>query len=357
MTAAGVPSLGDARVLITGGAGFVGGNLVRAILASSPGARISVVDNLLSAERFNVPDDSRVTFVEGSIADDEVLAGVVDDLDHVFHLATFHGNQSSIHDPLADHDNNLITTLKLFERLRSFRRLRSVVYAAAGCAAAEKTFDGARATGEDAPLSLAQDSPYSISKLVGECYAVYYHRRHGLPTVRARFQNVYGPGEVLGAGRWRGTPATVWRNVVPTFVWKALHGEPLPVENGGVATRDFIYVDDICRGLLACALRGAAGAVYNVATGREASILSLAELVNRLTGNQAGVEFLPPRPWDSSGQRYGDPARARVKLGFEAEVSLEQGLERTIDWTRTHESLIAACIRRHDREMERATRG
>ena len=93
------------------------------------------------------------------------------------------------------------------------------------------------------------DSPYSISKLVGEFYAVYYHERHQLPTVRARFQNVYGPREILGAGQWRGTPATVWRNVTPTFVYKSLLGESLPLEGDGDPTRDFIYVDDLVEGL------------------------------------------------------------------------------------------------------------
>ena len=99
------------------------------------------------------------------------------------------------------------------------------------------------------PLDL--DSPYQISKVVGKFYAVYYHGRHDLPTVRARFQNVYGPGEILGAGRWRGTPATVWRNVTPAFVYRALKGMPLQLENEGLATRDFIYVGDIVDGLLA----------------------------------------------------------------------------------------------------------
>src|SRR5499426_298452 len=113
--------------------------------------------------------------------------------------------------------------------------LRKVVYAAAGCAVATKTFDGATATPEDAPISLFHDSPYSISKLIGEMYGNYYFARYRLPFVKARFQNVFGPGEILGAGRWRGTPATVWRNVVPTFVWKALHGEALPLENEGIA--------------------------------------------------------------------------------------------------------------------------
>ena len=289
------------QVLVVGGAGFVGANLVRLLLRESEQTRVTVVDNLLSAEHTATLDHPRVTFIEGSVADDEILAGLDDTFDWVFHLATYHGNQSSIHDPIADHENNTLTTLKLMHHMRGFRRLSKLVYSGAGCAAAVKTYDEAAATTEDAPLSLHQDSPYSISKLVGEFYAVYFQQQNGLPTVRARFQNVYGPGEVLGAGRWRGTPATVWRNVVPTFVYRALTGLPLLVHGDGEATRDFIFVEDICRGLVACAERGAPGDVYNLATGVEQSIRELAEKINRLTGNTAGIESLPRRSWDRSG--------------------------------------------------------
>jgi UDP-glucose 4-epimerase len=349
----GFEELSGARVLVVGGAGFVGGNLTRRLLDA--GATVTVVDNLMSAERDNIPLEAKgLTFVEGSIADDAVLAGVKDDLDVVFHLATYHGNQSSIHDPIADHDNNLLTTLKLFDRLKTFKRLRKVVYSGAGCAAAKKTFDTAEATTEEAPLSMTQDSPYSISKLVGELYAVYFHKQHGLPAVRARFQNVYGPGEVLGAGRWRGTPATVWRNVTPTFVYKALQGERLPLQNEGVATRDFIFVDDICRGLVACATRGAPGDVYNLASGKEWSVRELAELINELTGNRAGVELQPGRPWDTSGKRFGSTEKAEQALGFKARVALREGLERTVAWTRDSLPRIERCIARHRAQLAAA---
>ncbi|MGE3781337.1 MAG: NAD-dependent epimerase/dehydratase family protein, partial [Alphaproteobacteria bacterium] len=187
-------------VLVVGGAGFAGGALVRRLIDAAP-RRVLIVDNLLSADIGNVPEHPLVDFVLGSIADDRVLAALPGDLDYVFHLACYHGNQSSIHDPLADHANNTITSLKLFDRLKDFRGLRKAVYAAAGCAVAEKTFGAAAATPEDAPISLFHDSPYSISKLVGEMYGNYYFRRYELPFVRARFQNVYGPGEILGAGR------------------------------------------------------------------------------------------------------------------------------------------------------------
>ena len=219
----------DTTVLVTGGAGFVGSNLVRFLLADEA-KKVCIVDNLLSAEKVNIPDDRRVQFIEGSIADDRVLEKLGDEYDYIFHLSTYHGNQSSIADPLADHENNTLTTLKLLERIKNFKRLRKWVYSSAGCALAEKTYDTAQATSEDGPVSLNMDSPYSISKIIGEYYAVYYHSHHTVPTVRARFQNVYGPGEILGAGRWRGTPATVWRNVTPTFIYKSLKGEALPVQ-------------------------------------------------------------------------------------------------------------------------------
>jgi nucleoside-diphosphate-sugar epimerase len=345
-----VKPLDGTTVLVVGGAGFVGGNLTRELLAREA-ARVVVVDNLLSAERENVPDDPRVDFVEGSIADDSVLDGLTDEFDYAFHLATYHGNQSSIADPLADHDNNLITTLKLFERVKRFSRIEKLVYAASGCTLAPHTYGAAEAVSEDGDVPLDLDSPYQISKVVGEFYAVYYHGRHRLPTVRARFQNVYGPGEILGAGRWRGTPATVWRNVTPAFVYRALKRMPLQLENEGLASRDFIYAGDIVEGLLRCATYGEPGDVYNLASGVETSIRELAESINRIAGNDAGVELLPAREWDRSGRRFGSTAKARGELGFEARVGLDDGIARTVDWMRENLPLVDRCIRRHADRM------
>ena len=249
--------------------------------------------------------------------------------------------------------------MKLFERLRNSSSLHKVVYASAGCAAAVKTFDEATPTTEDAPISLYHDSPYSISKLIGEMYGNYYFLQYGLPFVKARFQNVYGPGEILGAGRWRGTPHTVWRNVTPTFIWKALHQQQLPVDNGGIASRDFIFVDDIVRGLLACALHGQSGEVYNLASGVETSILELAHSVNELTDNPAPLALTPARSWDRSGRRFGATEKARTQLKFAATASLREGLVRTIEWTQANRDMIASCILQHRRFMPelRATYG
>ena len=340
------PDFGGKTVLVAGGAGFVGSNLCHMLLERDP-RLLLVVDNLLSADISNVPQRPNVQFLFGSIADDRILDALPDDLDYAFHLACFHGNQSSIADPLADHDNNMLTSLKLFDRLKSFRKLTKVVYSAAGCAVAEKTFDDAVATTEDAPVSLFHDSPYSISKLIGELYGNYYYQRHDLPFVTARFQNVYGPREILGAGRWRGTPHTVWRNVTPTFIWNALHHRGLPVENGGIATRDFIYVEDLVRGLIACALRGAPGEAYNLASGVETSILELATTINKQTGNPAPIDLKPARDWDKSGKRFGDPTKSRAALNFEARVTLPDGLSRTIVWTRENASIVQRCIDQH----------
>jgi len=320
--------------------------MVRRLLTEKV-TEVVVVDNLLSAERDNLPRDGRVTFIEGSIADAAVLDRVDDSFDYVWHLATYHGNQSSIANPLEDHENNLITTLRLLEHVRGFKRVRKVVYAASGCVLAPHTFDDAKPVEEDGDAPFDLDSPYQISKIVGEFYAVYYHKQHGVPTVRARFQNVYGPGEILGAGRWRGTPATVWRNVVPTFVYRALHGLPLEIDNGGIASRDFIYVEDIVEGLMACALRGEPGDVYNLASGEETTIKQLAERINELAGGRSQMVVTPPRPWDRAGRRVGSTSKSREKLGFEAKTLLDEGLSKTVAWTRANMALIDAAIAKH----------
>jgi nucleoside-diphosphate-sugar epimerase len=348
-------SFNNAKILVVGGAGFVGSNLVFKLLEESP-QEIVIVDNLISSDTANIPKDEKVKFVYGSITNDKILAELPSDLDFVFHLACFHGNQSSIADPLADHDNNTLTTLKLFERLKQIKSIKKVVYAAAACAVAEKTYDSPTATTEDQEITLYHDSPYSISKIIGELYGNFYFQQHGLPFVKARFSNVYGPREILGAGQWRGTQHTVWRNVTPTFIWRALNGESLPLDNGGNASRDFIFVDDMARGLMACALKGEPSGIYNLATGQETSILQLANLINEFSENEASLDLKPARDWDRSGKRFASTDKAREKLGFEAKVSIREGIKRTVEWTRENSSLIDKSISKHSKLMSQIDR-
>ena len=144
----------NSKILIVGGAGFVGSNLAHFLLSEYQIKELWIVDNLLSSDTTNIPVDNRLIFLLGSIAEDKILNKLPKDLDYVFHLACYHGNQSSIENPLKDHENNTFTSLKLFEHLKDYKGLKKVVYAAAGCAVAEKTYDDAQATLEDAPNSL-----------------------------------------------------------------------------------------------------------------------------------------------------------------------------------------------------------
>jgi nucleoside-diphosphate-sugar epimerase len=335
-----------ASVFVTGGAGFVGSNLVKKILTLGA-SKVVVIDNLLSAERDNLPQDDRLIFISGSASERSTLDQLTDEYDYGFHLVTFHGNQSSIHDPIRDHDNNTLPTLMLCERIHDFKRLKKVVYSSAGCTVAKKTYDTAEATTEESPVSMYLDSPYQMSKIFGEFYFNYYFRQYGLPVVKARFQNIYGPGEVLGAGEWRGTPATIWRNVVPTFVYHTLNGMDLPVENNGIATRDFIYVDDIVNGLILCAINGQKGEVYNLASGVETSIMTLANTILELAGS-GSIKNMPERQWDHSGKRFGSTGKAERELGFLAEIEIKEGLARTISWTIENMPRIKKAIKKHD---------
>ena len=340
--------MNNTKVLITGGAGFVGSNLAHYILNYFELKELIIVDNLLSSELINLPSASNVKFLFGSITDDSILNQIPSDIEYVFHLSCYHGNQSSIKNPLEDHQNNTLTSLKLFNKLSTFNNLSKVVYAAAGCAVAEKKYGEVGATSEDAPVSLFHDSPYSISKLIGEMYGNYFYQQSQLPFVKARFQNIYGPREILGAGKWRGTQHTVWRNVIPTFIWKTINNEEITLFAEGTASRDFLFVQDVVRGLVACALDGEPGEAYNLASGVETKIKSLAEKIIRITKSKSKLNLVPKRAWDNSGNRFGDPQKSFKKLGFQAQVNLDQGLSDTIRWTKDNMLLIKQTIEKHN---------
>jgi nucleoside-diphosphate-sugar epimerase len=211
------------------------------------------------------------------------------------------------------------------------RKARAVVYASAGCSIAGHGVEGA--IREDMPVSLHLDTPYQITKALGEFYCNYFEPK--VPTVRTRFFNSYGPGEIPGR----------YRNVIPNFIWKALHDEPLVITGTGDETRDFIWVDDLIQGLILGALTPAArGGAFNLGTGRQTKVRDLAELIIRLCGSQSRIEYAARRTWDKSLHREADISRARSALGFEPTRSVAEGLAETVAWFRDHRAQVTGAV-------------
>jgi len=334
------------KYAVIGGAGFVGSWVVK-LLLQEPESEVIVIDNLLSSEKWNLPTNPKLTKVWGSASDFSVLTNINVELDGIFHLACFHGNQSSIENPLADLENSLKSTLTVMEWAARFHPRARIVYSGAGCAVAEKTWDSPIPVKEVDVTNLNHDSPYSISKITGEMYAIYYANQKNLDVVRVRFQNVYGPGEILGAGQWRGTEHTVWRNVIPTFIWKALNNEKIRIFGDGTAGRDFVFVNDLAQGILQAFEHGVKGEVYNLASGLETSLSTLATAVLTTTNSSSSLEYLPVRHWDNSGRRVGDTTKSSNEIRFDTSTSLHEGLRETVNWTVSNKERIAACISRH----------
>lgn len=335
--------------LLIGGNGFVGRNLTQHLLEdSSLDGKILVIDNLLSSDRDQVIQDERVDFLEEDAGLESTFNTLPSTIENIYLLNCLHGNQSSLHNPILDLDNSLRPIITTLEWVRRRNPEAKVVYAGAGCAVAEKTWDTPEAVTETDRVSLDHDSPYSISKLTGEMHCILYAKQFNLDIRRARFQNVYGPGERLGAGKWRGTSATIWRNVIPTFIWKALNNEEIEI-TGSNASRDFIYVKDLTEGILKINKHGRKSKVYNLASGREVNILSLAELVVRLTKSKSKIRILKPRSWDSSGRRFADTQLTIQDLSFSAGMDIKQGLLETINWMLEQRDSIARAIELHSR--------
>lgn len=332
--------------VVIGGAGFVGSWVVDEILKDT-GTHVTIIDNLISSERVNISSDPRVKFIEGSAAELSTLQRITSPVDYVYQLACFHGNQSSITRPLDDLENGLKTTLVTLEWVKNEHPNARVIYSGAGCTVAEKTWSTPIPVQEIDAISLKHDSPYSISKIVGEMYCLYYAEQQGLDVVRVRFQNVYGPREILGAGKWRGNINTIWRNVVPTFIFKALNNIDIEIYGGNNASRDFIYVGDIAEGVVLAMKNGESGKVYNLASGTETFIHELASTIINKTNSKSKCLHEDKRNWDNSGRRKGNIQFSAKKIGFKSKTQLVDGLNQTINWTVLNLDLIKKNINKH----------
>jgi nucleoside-diphosphate-sugar epimerase len=307
------------RILVTGGAGCIGSNLIRTLLRAEP-ERIIVIDDLSASYEWNLPKDAKVVFIRGNILDEERMKRAFSFKPHyVFHLAAHFANQNSVDHPETDLLVNALGTLKTLEyaNLVSVERF---VFASSGCSV----------YGSQAPLPLREeyvslhlDTPYQINKLVGELYCNYFHDYYGLPVTIARYFNVYGPGEVPGK----------YRNVIPNFMWWALHDKPLPITGTGEETRDFTFVGDIVDGTLRMGVvKEAVGEAINLASETETKVLDLANWINELTGNKAGIIFKPRRSWDRVTRRRASIEKAKKILGYEPKTEMKDGLKKTYEW-------------------------
>jgi len=306
-------------VLITGGAGCVGSNLTKALIKAEA-AKIIVLDDLSAAEKWNIPIAPTVVFIQGSILDEEVLKRAFSErLDFVFHLAAHFANQNSVDNPETDLMVNGLGTLKLLQ----YAHLAGVpkfVFASSGCSV----------YGSQAPLPLKEDfvslhldTPYQITKLLGELYCNFFYNHYGLPVAIARYFNVYGPGEIPGA----------YRNVIPNFMYWALHQQKLTITGTGDETRDFTFIEDIVDGtLLLGVVPEAVGDAFNLASEIETKVIDIAKMVNEITGNHNGVEFVARRDWDKITRRRASIEKAKRVLGYESRMKLKEGIKRVHDW-------------------------
>jgi nucleoside-diphosphate-sugar epimerase len=307
-------------ILVTGGAGAIGSNLSRA-LAEAGAAKVIILDNLSAAREWNVPNLPNVLFVKGDITDDIDLKRVFHEKPSViFHLAAFFANQNSVDFPERDLLVSQLGTIKLLEYSVAQGNISRFVYAGSGCAI----------YGSQAPLPLKEDfvsmhltTPYQISKMAGELYANFYWHHYGLPVVKTRFFNSYGPGEVPGQ----------YRNVIPNFFYWSMNRQPLPITGDGKMTRDFTFVGDIVNALMRAGYyERAIGEEMNIAAGREIEIVQLAEMINGITGNNAGILFTERRKWDTKSRLLASIEKARDLLGYDPKTEFEDGLQQAHGW-------------------------
>lgn len=301
------------KVLVTGGAGAIGGNLVSALVRE--GSRVTVLDNLTSGHKENLPKGIR--FIKGDVGDEKTVARVLKPgFDEIYHLAAFFANQNSCEHPLADFRSNALGTMHMLEGASRMRGLESFLFASTSSL-----------TGDlDAGLAEGFSTPYMASKFTGELYCRYYRRLSAVPVRLVRYYNCYGPGE------WPGR----YRNVIINWIDRVMKGEALTITGDGGETRDFTFVDDIVAGTLAVARsRKTAGPrVYSIGTGRETSIKKLAGLIQEACGRAVKVRFTPRRGWDKTLRRRADIRLTRRDAGWSPSIALEEGLRRTVGWYR-----------------------
>lgn len=307
--------------LVTGGAGFVGSNLVAELVRRD--ARVRVLDDFSTGRMSNLePWMDRIELMEGSVVDRDDSGAACAGVDYVLHQAALPSVPRSIAHPRATHAANATGTLTLLEAARE-AGVRRLVYASSS-----STYGDTPGLPKVETMPTRPGSPYAVAKLAGEHYCRAYWKVHGLETVSLRYFNVFGP---------RQDPSSQYSAVIPLFVTAALAGQPPTIHGDGGQTRDFTFVQNVVEAnLKACeaGAENAVGEVFNVACGRGVSVRTLWETIRSIVGTDVDARHGPPRPGDVRDS-LASLEKVREALGYEPTVELEKGLRRTVEWLQT----------------------
>ncbi len=311
-------------ILVTGGAGFIGSNLVCRIARA--GGKVIVLDDLFTGDLRNIDQGIPYEFIEGSVTDFDLVRNLMARCDYVAHLAA-RNIIISTKNPFEDYKTNIGGTLNILMAARETRP-RGVVYSSS-----------ASIYGNPKILPILEDetpltfSPYSVSKLAGENYCYAFYESYAVPAKVVRYSNIYGP---------RQNPTNPYCGVISRFIQHIEEGTPIQIHGDGHQSRDFTFVDDAVEGtLLAMLSPRADGMVFNMGTGAETSIIDLVGALSDLSGRQVKIEHIDRRDIDNIRRRVLNIERIRTRLRWQPQVTLREGLRRTIEWFRSLKSGIA----------------
>lgn len=302
-----LPSISGKRILITGGAGFIGHNIAEALVRKND---VRILDDLSGGSRSNVPDEA--TLIEGDVRNGDVLDRATDSVDIIFHNAALVSVEESLRRPELTHEVNVTATVNLLERAR--RESARFVFASSAAVYGHP---------ETVPIpesaSTEPTSPYGLSKLVAEKYVRLYADLYDLSAISLRYFNVYGPGQIEGD----------YSAVIGVFLKQAMAGDSITVEGNGSQTRDFVHVMDIARANLLAAGSEVTG-VINVGTGESVSILELAEIIREIVVSDSDIVHTSRRPGDID-RSCADVSRLESTLGLKRFRALEEGLSEVVE--------------------------
>lgn len=302
--------------LVTGGAGFIGSNIVEELVNMKEGVR--VIDNFITGEKKNLtPFIDKIELIEGDIRSKQDLKRALKDVDYVLHQAALRSVPKSVDDPFLTNDINVNGTLNLLSEAKK-AKVKRVIYASSSSVYGDvKNFPQKEDT---TPYPI---SPYGVSKLAGENYCCAFSATFGLETVSLRYFNVFGP---------RQNPESKYSACIPAFLSRMLNDKPPIIEWDGKQSRDFTYVFNVVEANLKAAIaKGISGEIFNIACGTTISVLEIVNMLNKILGKKLKTEYAPKRPADVR-KTYADIDKMERLLGLKPKVQFEEGLRKTTEW-------------------------